>query len=386
MSFGKMPLANGFLEKKNFNKEFFYNLETSFNDELSLFQINEHPKPSQMFNKNYPFFTSSSKFMIDHFKKYSNWIKNEFIKKNSKLIEVGSNDGTFLKNFNNSDIHYIGFEPSYSAYKIAKERKVKTLNEFFSLTSLNKVKEFKNKTDLIVGSNVICHIPNLVEFIKSTDLMLNDTGTLIFEEPYLGSMYAKTSYDQIYDEHIFMFSITSVYKIFKNFGFDLVDAIPQTTHGGSMRYIIKRNSYNNNLQKIKKLIEIEKKLKISTLEGCFEFKENCELSKIKLLDKLEKIKKSNKNICGYGATSKSTTILNYCGIGPQLIECIFDTTKEKVGKYSPGMHIQIKDYKHFRKKFYNYCYLFAWNHKNEIFKKEYDYTKAGGKWITHVKL
>jgi methylation protein EvaC len=386
MSFGKMPLANGFLLKKNFNKEFFYNLEASFNDELSLFQINEHPKPSQMFNKNYPFFTSGSKFMINHFKKYSNWIKNEFIKKNSKLIEVGSNDGTFLKNFSNSDIDYIGFEPSYSAYKIAKQRKVKTLNEFFSHASLNKIEKFKNKTDLIVGSNVICHIPNLVEFIKSTDSMLNDKGTLIFEEPYLGSMYAKTSYDQIYDEHIFMFSITSVYKIFKSFGFDLIDAIPQTTHGGSMRYIIKRNSNNNNLQKIKKLIEIEKKLKISTLEGCFEFKKDCELSKIKLLEKLEKIKKSNKNICGYGATSKSTTILNYCGIGPELIECIFDTTKEKVGKYSPGMHIPIKDYKYFRKKFYNYSYLFAWNHKIEIFKKERDYAKAGGKWISHVNL
>ena len=281
MSFGKMPLANGFLQKKNFNKEFFYNLEASFNDELSLFQINDPPKPSQMFNKNYPFFTSGSKFMIDHFKKYSNWIKNEFIKKNSKLIEVGSNDGTFLKNFNNSDISYIGFEPSYSAYKIAKKRKVKTLNEFFSYTSLNKIIKFKNKTDLIVGSNVICHIPNLVEFIKSADLMLNDTGALIFEEPYLGSMYAKTSYDQIYDEHIFMFSITSIYNIFKNFGFDLIDAIPQTTHGGSMRYIIKRNSNNNNLQKIKKLIEIEKKLKISTLEGCFEFKKNVNYQKLR---------------------------------------------------------------------------------------------------------
>jgi len=104
------------------------------------------------------------------------------------------------------------------------------------------------------------------------------------------------------------------------------------------------------------------------------------------LEKLEKIKKSNKNICGYGATSKSTTILNYCGIGAQLIECIFDTTKEKVGKYSPGMHIPIKDYKHFRKEFYDYCYLFAWNHKNEIFKKERDYTKAGGKWVSHVSL
>ena len=381
MSFGQMPLANGFLLKKDFNKEFFYNLETSFSEEISLFQINDHPKPKQMFNKHYPFFTSSSKFMIDHFKKYSQWVR-KFLSNDSRLIEIGSNDGTFLENFRKLDIKYIGFEPSYNVFKKANQKNINTINEFFSTQSIDKVKNFKKKTDVIVGSNVVCHIPDLINFIKTVDLLLSSNGTLIFEEPYLGSMYEKVSYDQIYDEHIFLFSITSISKIFRSFDFDLIDVIPQITHGGSMRYILKRRKNKNDLGKVKKFIEKEKKLKIDSLEGCLQFKKNCEISKNKLNETLYKIKKSNQKICGYGATSKSTTILNYCNIGPELIDCIFDTTKEKIGKFSPGMHIPIYDYKLFRKSNYSNVFLFAWNHKKEIQQKEKKLKKIN--WISHL--
>jgi len=381
MSFGQMPLANGFLLKKDFNKEFFYNLETSFSEEISLFQINDHPKPKQMFNKHYPFFTSSSKFMIDHFKKYSQWVR-KFLNNDSRLIEIGSNDGTFLENFRKLDIEYVGFEPSYNVFKKANQKNINTINDFFSTQSIDKVKKFKKKTDVIVGSNVVCHIPDLINFIKTVDLLLSSNGTLIFEEPYLGSMYEKVSYDQIYDEHIFLFSITSISKIFRSFDFDLIDVIPQITHGGSMRYILKRRKNENDLGKVKKFIEKEKKLKIDSLEGCLQFKKNCEISKNKLNETLYKIKKSNQKICGYGATSKSTTILNYCNIGPELIDCIFDTTKEKIGKFSPGMHIPIYDYKLFRKSNYSNVFLFAWNHKKEIQQKEKMLKKIN--WISHL--
>ena len=381
MSFGQMPLANGFLLKKDFNKEFFYNLETSFSEEISLFQINDHPKPKQMFNKHYPFFTSSSKFMIDHFKKYSQWVR-KFLSNDSRLIEIGSNDGTFLENFRKLDIEYVGFEPSYNVFKKANQKNINTINDFFSTQSIEKVKNFKKKTDVIVGSNVVCHIPDLINFIKTVDLLLSSNGTLIFEEPYLGSMYEKVSYDQIYDEHIFLFSITSISKIFRSFDFDLIDVIPQITHGGSMRYILKRRKNKNDLGKVKKFIEKEKKLKIDSLEGCLQFKKNCEISKNKLNETLYKIKKSNQKICGYGATSKSTTILNYCNIGPELIDCIFDTTKEKIGKFSPGMHIPIYDYKLFRKSNYSNVFLFAWNHKKEIQQKEKRLKKIN--WISHL--
>ena len=385
IDFGKMPIANGFLKRKDFQKEFFFNLSVSFSEEMSLLQLDDHPRPKMMFNNNYPFFTSSSKFMKHHFMEYANWAKKKFLKKNkTKIIEIGSNDGTFLENFNNSKFDHLGFEPSKNVSDLAKKRGLNSLHEFFSRKNLSKAEKFIGKTDIIFGANVICHIPDLIEFIKTADLLLNSDGKIIFEEPYLGAMYKKTSYDQIYDEHIFIFSVSSIKKIFDKYDFEIIDAISQSTHGGSMRYVLQRKRSSNLNKKIKSIIEREKRENIDTIKGALNFKKNCEISKEKLLDKLVKIKKQKKIICGYGATSKSTTILNYCNIGTDIIDCIFDTTPDKIGKFSPGKHIPILDHKFFSKKFYDYSFLFAWNHKKEIEKKEKKYLKNGGKWVTHI--
>jgi methylation protein EvaC len=385
IDFGKMPIANGFLNKKNFKKEFFFNLSVSFSEKLSLLQLDDHPSPKKMFHSHYPFYTSSSNHMKMHFKKYSNWAKKEILKKShNKIIEIGSNDGTFLKNFNQNQFDVLGFEPSKNVSNLAKKNGINSLNKFFNRKNLSGCERFIGKTDAIFGANVVCHIPNLVEFIKTANLLLNENGKIIFEEPYLGSMYDKTSYDQIYDEHIFIFSITSIKKIFELFDFELIDAIQQKTHGGSMRYILQKKRSKIVNKKVKLMLEYEKKKRLDSIEGALIFKKNCEISKERLLEKIHKIKKQKKQICGYGATSKSTTILNYCNIGPDLIDCIFDTTKDKIGKFSPGKHIPIVDHKYFNRKFYDYSFLFAWNHKKEIEKKENKYLKNGGKWISHI--
>ena len=383
INFGKMPIANGFLNQKHFNQEFFFDMGVSFSEDISLLQLNDHPKPKMMFNKNYPFFTSSSEFMKKHFAMYSDWVKKKYLKPGSKIIEIGSNDGTFLSNFLKSEIEHVGFEPSKNVSLIAKKNGVNSLSDFFCKKNIHKASKFIGKTDIICGANVVCHIPNLVEFIETCDLFLNKSGKIIFEEPYLGSMYKRVSYDQIYDEHIFIFSVSSIKKIFNMFDFQLIDVLPQITHGGSMRYIIGRKGEIVS-NRVKKHLENERKNNIDNLKGAIKFKKDCELSKEKLLEKLYKIKKKGKAICGYGATSKSTTILNYCDIGPDMIDCIFDTTVNKIGKFSPGKHIPIKDHKFFSKKFYDYSFLFAWNHKKEIEKKEKKYLKIGGKWITHL--
>ena len=195
-------------------------------------------------------------------------------------------------------------------------------------------------------------------------------------------MYKKVSYDQIYDEHIYMFSVTSINKIYKSFGFKLIDAIPQNTHGGSMRYIISKNSGQKISNRLKKIFKNEKKFNIDTFKGCKIFKNKVEKSKVNLIKKIKKIKMEGLKICGYGATSKSTTILNYCKIGPRLIDCIFDTTQDKINKYSPGMHIPIVDYKYFKKSNYKKIFLFAWNHKKEILKKEKN--KKNIEWFSHL--
>jgi len=384
INFGKMQISNFFLKKKDFKNEFFYNLDASFSEKISLFQINDYPKPEMMFNENYPFFTSSSNFMKTHFHNYANWAKKKYLKSNSKIIEIGSNDGTFLQNFIKTEIDHLGFEPSRNVSDIAAKKGINSIPYFFSSKNIYKAENFIGKTDVIFGANVVCHIPDLVDFIKTCDILLNNNGKIIFEEPYLGAMYDKVSYDQIYDEHIFIFSISSIKNIFNLFDFELIDAYPQITHGGSMRYVIQRKRLNSSSKKISKLIEYEKTKNINTILGAKNFALNCKRSKEILISKIKKIKKTGKKICGYGATSKSTTILNYCKINEELIDCIFDTTPNKIGKYSPGMHIPIVDYKKFNKEFYDYAFLFAWNHKKEIEKKEKKYLKSGGKWITHL--
>ena len=309
MTFGKMPIANGFLKKKDFNKEFFFEMEVGFSKSISLFQLNDHPKPKLMFNKNYPFFTGSSKGMVKHFRDYSKWVKKKYFKNANNLIEIGSNDGTFLKNFNLNKINSIGFEPSSNVANIARKNGVKTINDFFNYKNALKLKKLKKKTDLICAANAICHVPNLRDLIKGIDFLLSPKGFFIFEEPYLGSMYKKNSYDQIYDEHIYMFSVSSIKKIFNLFDFDLVDVQPQITHGGSMRYVIGRKNSHMIKKNVQKFLNYEKKNHIDSIKGCINFKKRCEVSKNMLVKKINAIKKSGKNIAGYAATSKAQPYL-----------------------------------------------------------------------------
>ena len=385
MSFGKMPMANGFLKKKDFKKEFFYNLEVGFNQENYLFQVNDHPRSSKIFTNKYPFFTAKSKYMVDHFRNFFYWLKNKYLKKKSKIIEIGSNDGSFANFFIKNNFNIIGFEPSGNVAKVSKKTGLKVIVDFFNYKNVSKLKEYKKNTDLICAANVVCHIPNLNDFIKSVDHLLSKNGVFIFEEPYLGSMFEKTSYDQIYDEHIFMFSVSSVKKIFDLYNFDLIDVQKQKTHGGSMRYVVARRGEYNIKNTVNKYILQEKKLNIDNLKGCLKFKQDCENSKKKLRSMILSIKKRNKSIAGYAATSKSTTILNYCGINNKHINFICDTTKNKIGKYTPKTHIPIVDVNYFRKNIPDYTFLFAWNHKDEIFKKEKKFLKKT-KWIAHIKI
>ncbi len=385
MSFGKMPIANNFLLEKEFQKEFFYEMKVGFNDEYSLFKLLEHPKPEQMFNSKYPFLTSSSTYMIQHFKKFYEYIKKNYLQSlDEKIIEIGCNDGTMLNFFENKN-SCLGFEPSSNIANIAKDKKLKIISDFFSSEAL-EANKFINETKIIYAANVICHIPDLNNLIKSIDKFLNKKGLFIFEEPYLGSMISKNSYDQIYDEHVYIFSVSSIKKIFKEFNFDLIDVLPQTTHGGSMRYVIARE----NEYEIKKSVQIyeasENKQNLNNFEGMLNFKNQCNLSKEKIINQLNMYKKDGKIISGYAATSKSTTILNFCGIGKNLINCIYDTTPDKINKFSPGMHIPIIDYKEFNKKYPDIVYLFAWNHKEEIFNKEKKFIENGGQWFSHVEL
>jgi len=385
MSFGKMPMANGFLKKKDFKKEFFYNLEVGFNQENYLFQVNDHPRSSKIFTNKYPFFTAKSKYMVDHFRNFFYWLKNKYLKKKSKIIEIGSNDGSFANFFIKNNFNIIGFEPSGNVAKVSKKTGLKVIVDFFNYKNVSKLKEYKKNTDLICAANVVCHIPNLNDFIKSVDHLLSKNGVFIFEEPYLGSMFKRISYDQIYDAHVFIFSLHSVKNIFNTFGFELIDALPQKSHGGSMRYVICRKNSRPIKSSVRKLLSNEKKQKLHSIKSCLKFKKACELSRKKFRNKILELKKKKKIICGYAASAKGTTALNYCGVDVKFVDFVTDSTKEKIGKFTPGTHIPIVDVDYFRKNYPDIAILCSWNHKDEIIKKEKKFMKKGGRWISHVQ-
>ena len=385
MSFGKMPMANGFLKKSDFGKEFFYNLKVGFNEKNFLFQVGNHPRSSKIFNDKYPFFTHKSKYMINHFKTFYLWLEKNYLKKNDKIVEIGSNDGTFSSFFKKKGFNILGFEPSTNVAKIAREKGLKVYTNFFNYKNVSNIKKLKNQINLICAANVICHIPDLKNLIRGIDYLLSENGLFIFEEPYLGSMFERVSYDQIYDAHVFIFSLHSVRSIFNNFGFDLVDALPQKSHGGSMRYVIARKNKLKVKNRVKILINKEKKKRLNKISSCIKFKKQCELSKKKFRSKILNLKSLGKTICGYAASAKSTTALNYCGINHKYIDFIVDSTKEKIGKFTPGTHIPIKSPIYFRKNLTDVAILNSWNHKKEILKKENKFKKKGGKWISHVK-
>lgn len=385
MSFGKMPIANAFLKEGDFQDEYFFDLATAFCEKCLTVQLETQPDPKLMFHENYAFFSKTSKHMQLHFEKFAEWVNTNYLKnKDPFVVELGSNDGILLENFSKKGIEHLGVEPSANVAEVAKENGVNTEVAFFdSVVASNIVEKYRN-ADAILAANVMCHIPDLNEIGKASRILLKEDGVLIFEDPYLGDMVKKVSYDQIYDEHVFVFSALSVQNIFAASGFELIDLLPQETHGGSMRYVLCKRGVRKISESVINIIANEKKIGLDSKTTFDEFKINCELSKERIQAMLKELKKEGKKVVGYGATSKSTTILNYCKIGPDLIDFISDTTPIKQNKFTPGMHIPVKTYEEFIRYKPEIAILFAWNHKKEIEIKEKEFIEAGGKFISHL--
>ena len=374
-NFGKMPIANNF--SKKVDKKNLYEMKIAFNESNGLFQLVNAPKPKKLFNDNYAFMSSTSNSMKIHFRDVANNIK-KMIKKNSRIMEIGCNDGIFLQNFKNFE--HLGIEPSKNVYNISKSKNLKVLNSFFTEELIDQ-KKLHNKFNIIFAANVICHIPNMLSLFECVEKTLKQEGTFIFEEPYLGAMLEKTSYDQIYDEHFYMFSASSIMSILEKFNLKLVNTERIPTHGGSMRYYVKKTKLSKISKKLKNVLLYEKKIKISKIQTIKKFVNNCVKSKNRILKIMNNVKKKGFDIYGYGATSKSTTILHFCKVKDSMIKGIFDNTPTKIDKYFPAKKIKIIDYKQFEVIKPRYCFLFAWNHYSEIFKKE---KKNEIKWICHV--
>jgi len=385
MSYGRMPIANGFLTPEAFKDEYFFELKPAFCERCFSFQIEEQPDPKMMFHDHYAFFSRTSAFMQQHFKAYAGWVYDNHLSGDDLfVVEIGSNDGIMLENFANRGVRHLGVEPSSNVAEEARKHGVETIVRFFGADAAKDIVDEYGHADALLAANVMCHIPDLNGIAKGADILLKKDGVLIFEDPYLGAMIEKVSYDQIYDEHVFIFSALSVANIFAPHGFELIDLLPQETHGGSMRYVLARKGERAISAMVSEIVASEKAQGLHLPETYEQFRRDCEASKERLLRLLNAEKEAGRRVVGYGATSKSTTILNYCGIGSNLIEFISDTTPIKQGKLTPGMHIPVKSYEVFKGDYPDTALLLAWNHMKEIMAKEEDFSSQGGKWISPI--
>jgi len=261
---------------------------------------------------------------------------------------------------------------------------VKTVCKFFDEKLAVEILAEHGTADVFLGANVMCHIPTLHSVVDGIKTLLKPEGVLIFEDPYLGDIVQKISYDQIYDEHAFYFSLTSLAHLFDRHGMEVIDVITQDVHGGSMRYVVARKGAFDPSPAVGALRERENALGLRDIKTYHQLRANIESSRDELMKLLQKLKKQGNRVTGYGATSKSTTVTNYCGITPDLVEFISDTTPIKQGKFSPGVHIPVRPYNEFEAKYPNFALLFAWNHTEEIMEKERKFQSSNGRWIVYV--
>jgi len=382
LNLGKQPIANKFIYPDGLGTEYFYGLRVGMDVDTKLITHMEYVDPPMMFNESYAYRGSMSKTMVSHFKEFSENFKAQY--NPTKVLEIGSNDGVFIKNWNSNTTYAV--EPCGNFAKETNDLGYKTYHEFWTTTLANAIKQEQGTMDLIFAANCICHIPDLDDTFKAVDSLLAKNGMFVFEDPSLAQMINTNSYDQIYDEHPHVFSVIALRNLLSRNGLTIVKVDNTVVHGGSNRIYVQRTCDVTNIDSsVDNNIEFEKMLGLDNIETFIKFANKVEQSKTDLVELLTRCKQLGKKVISYGATSKSTTVFNYCGIDTSLIEYVIDTTPEKQGKYTPGSHIPIKNTNGIESDV-DIAYLGAWNFATEIMNKESEFINRGGKFITHVPL
>ena len=386
LDLGRQPIANKFLKEDEYEGEFFYDLKVIFDEDTKLVSLKDFVKPELMFNEDYAYSTSMSYPMVKHFELTANMLKEEFNPKT--VLEIGSNDGPFIKNFG-TEIS-ICVEPCENFAKKTTDMGYRSYISFWDTDVSHGIKEIHGEMDLVYAANCICHIQNLDECFAAVKNILSKDGVFVFEDPSLLRMLERGSYDQIYDEHAHIFSIMALDNILMNNGLKIFRVENLSVHGGSNRVYVSHLPVHTFLRfrpveiSVKENLQREYDFGIDNFQTYEIFSERVNKSKKDLVELLTKLKDEGKRVVSIGATSKSTTVFNYCGINKSLIECITDTTPDKQGMLSPGSYIPIVDRGLVNLNNYDYAFLGAWNFKDVIANKEREFVENGGKFITHV--
>ena len=364
-NFGKIPLSNDFVEKKNNKFVKKYKLNFIVCKKCFLVQNENIINEKKIFNKQYLYHSSFSSSWLKHAKSLSDYLIKRFqINKNSFVIEIASNDGYLLKNFKSKKIKHLGIEPSKSVCDIAKKKGINTVNTFFNKAVL-KSKKIVKKPDLIIGLNVLAHTPNLKDFITTLDNIMHMNSVAVFEIQYVLNIFKKLQFDTLYHEHYSYFSLLSINEMLKKTALGIFDIQQIDTHGGSIRVFIKKRKKIRSKEKLKinSFLIKEKKIGLSRINFYKKFKKQLK----NLIEKNKQFFYSNPSlIVGYGAAAKATIFCNVIGLNNKDISFIVDKNKYKQNKQIPGTDIDIKPIKFLKKVIPKKLLIFPWNLKKEI--------------------
>jgi hypothetical protein len=375
------PASNSFLSKEQLNEpEIFYPLKVYTCTKCFLVQVDEYKKSDAIFDKDYVYFSSYSKDWLAHSNAYTKKMTSRFgLNAESLVIEIASNDGYLLQYFKERNIPVLGIEPTANTAKVAMDKGIKTIVDFFGVRLAKELASKNMKADLLLGNNVLAHVPDIVDFVGGMKILLKEGGIITMEFPHLVQLINNNQFDTIYHEHFSYLSFYTVKQIFESAGLKLFDVEELPTHGGSLR-IYATHAENDNQpvsENVQLLLDKEFSYGINKIEYYSGFTQKAFSAKIQLLDFLIEQKKQNKKVVAYGAAAKGNTLLNYCGVKNDLIDFAVDANPHKQNKYLPASHIPVVDESEIKKAKPEFVIILPWNLKSEI-TKQLSYIKDWG--------
>ena len=387
LDLGNMPLAGGFLKKADIANEYFFPLELQFCKNCFLVQVSCVPDPKILFNEKYFFHSSSTFSLIEHFTKYADDLFKRYLidKQQPIILEIGCNDGVLLNPLSKLGCKVIGVDPSSSVTNKINISDSIIKNNFFTEELAIEILSETGKVDIITANFSFAHIDNMHDVMRGIVKLIKDDGIFVFELYYLKTIIEEMNYDMIYHEHMSYYSLLTLKIFLSKYGMEIfdVDYFPRI-RSGALRVHAKLK-INNELpptEKFIKLYESEIILGLNTIHPFIDYSNKIEKTKHDLLSLITNLKSAGKKIVGYGASGRSTVIMNYCGINESHIDYIVDDAIEKQGYLTPGNHIEIMTWDQMIEKYTpDYVILFAWSFIDEVLSKRDTYRLAGGKFI-----
>jgi len=383
---GVAPLSNSYLRQSDLNRmEPFYPLHVYVCSSCFLVQLDEISSPEEIFS-DYAYFSSFSESWLEHARNFARMAVERFdLNQSSRVVEIGSNDGYLLRFFMDFGVQTLGVEPASNVARAAREQGIETITRFFDEELALELAAKGKKADLMVGNNVLAHIPRTIDLMRGLKKLLKPGGVISMEFPHLLSLMEQNQFDTIYHEHYSYYSLTTVSRIFGTHGLPLFDSELLDTHGGSLRiYAGHEEDGRTREARVDRLLEEEAAKGLTDIRTYRSFENQVKKIKRNILKFMIRAKEEGKSIAGYGAPAKGNTLLNYCGIGPDFIDYTVDLSPHKQGLYLPGSRIPIYDPEQVFRTRPDYLLILPWNLRREIMAQMAGIRQWGGKFVVLI--